>query len=88
VYPYELEEFTQIVSNIFHYPIGEFPIKYFGIPVHYEKLARKDVQPLVDKLLKRIAGWRGKLLSLAARAMLIKTCMVSIPVYISGLSNY
>ena len=60
MYTYNLEEeFTQSVSSIFQYcPMGGFPIKYLGIPLHYEKIAREDVQPLVDKLLKRIAGWR------------------------------
>ena len=42
---------------------GVFPIKYLGIPLHYDKLRREDIQPLIDKILERIAGWRGKLLS-------------------------
>lgn len=36
------------------------PLKYLGVPLHYNKLSREDLQPLVDKLLHRIAGWRGK----------------------------
>ena len=35
---------------------GKFPIKYLGIPLHYEKLSKEDIQPLIDKILKRIAG--------------------------------
>jgi len=55
----------------------------------YDILTREDIQPLVDTGLKKIAGWRGKLLSLAARAMLIKSCVASIPVYIfSPLSSF
>jgi len=56
-------------------PEGTFPINYLGIPLHYEKLKREDIQPLIDKILKRIAGWRGKLLSYAGRIVLIKTCL-------------
>ena len=51
-------------------PEGTFPINYLGIPLHYEKLKREDIQPLIDKILKRIAGWRG-----AGRIVLIKTCL-------------
>ena len=43
---------------------------------------------MVDKIIKRIAGWRGKLLSLAARAMLIKTCLASIPIYILSFLKF
>lgn len=52
----ELENFRRL----FGCPVGAFPIKYLGIPLHYEKLRREDLQPLVDKIVKRIAGWRGE----------------------------
>lgn len=42
----------------------------------------------MDKLLKKVAGWRGKLLSLAARAMLLKTCLASIPVYLLSFIKF
>jgi hypothetical protein len=58
---------TKSIASFFNCPIGSFPLKYLGVPLHYEKLFREEFQPLVDKLLHRIAGWRGKLLSLAAR---------------------
>lgn len=54
------------------YKVGNFPIKYLGIPLHYDKLRREDIQPLVDKILKRMAGWRGKLLSYAGIILLIR----------------
>jgi hypothetical protein len=68
--------------NIIGCALGKFPIKYLGITLHYNKLRREDIQPLIDKILKRIAGWRGKLLSYAIRLTLIKACLASIPVYI------
>jgi hypothetical protein len=68
--------------------VGSFPIKYLGIPLHYEKLRREDLQPLIDKILKRIAGWRGKLLSYAARVLLIKTCLASIPIYLLSFFKF
>lgn len=54
----ELEEFLEILECT----KGAFPIKYLGIPLHHDKLRREDIQPLIDKIMKRIAGWRGKLL--------------------------
>jgi hypothetical protein len=36
--------------------IGEFPFKYLGVPLHYEKLRREDIQPIVDNVVNRIPG--------------------------------
>jgi hypothetical protein len=63
--PINMEDRGEIdnFADIFGCPVGAFPIKYLGIPLHYTKLRRDDLQPLVDKILKGIAGWRGKLLT-------------------------
>jgi hypothetical protein len=44
------------LAHVFSCPLGTFPIKYLGVPLHYENLNREDIQPLVDKILKKIAG--------------------------------
>jgi len=87
--PLNLEEDeTHRIAHIFHCPVGSFPIKYLGIPLHFDKLRREDVQPLVDKILRKIASWKGKLLSHAARVVLIKTCLASIPVYLLSFIKF
>jgi hypothetical protein len=57
------EGILHMYSDVFGCPIAAFPIKYLGIPLHYQKLRREDLQPLIDKIIKQIAGWRGKLLT-------------------------
>jgi len=83
VIPMNLDQ-TQIheISHIFGCPVGSFPMKYLGVALHFDKLKREEVQPLIDKVLKKIGSWRGRLLSSAARVVLIKTCLASIPVYL------
>ena len=76
------------LAHILSCPLGSFSIKYLGVPLHYNKLSREDIQPLVDKILKKIGGWRGRLLSLAARAMIIKTYLASIPVYLLSFIKF
>ena len=66
---------------------GTFPIKYLGIPLHYDKLRREDIQPLIDKIIKRMAGWRGKLLSYKGRPVLIQAYLASIPIYLLEASS-
>jgi hypothetical protein len=79
---------AQPFVDVFSCNSGVFPIKYLGIPLHYEKLSRADIQPLIDKILKRIAGWRGKLLSYRGRIILIKSCLASIPIYLLSFFKF
>ena len=83
----ESEE-AHFISHLFGRPLGSFPMKYLGVPLHFDKLKREDIQPLVDKILKKLASWRGRLLSSAARVTLIKTCLASIPVYLLSFIKF
>jgi hypothetical protein len=76
----DIEECSPFL-DIFGCVMGSFPIKYFGIHLHYDKLRREDIQPLIDALLGRMTGWRGKLLSSAAKRELIRSILSSIPIY-------
>jgi hypothetical protein len=58
------------------------------VPIHFEKLTREDLQPLIDKLIKRIAGWRGKMLAYSSRIVLIKTCLTSVLVYLLSFLKF
>lgn len=63
-------------------------MKYLGVPLHFEKLSKADLQPIVDKIMNRVAGWRGRLLSHAGRLELVRTCLVSIPVYLLSFIKF
>jgi hypothetical protein len=52
------EDSTNAVAKSLCCKISAFPIKYLGVPLHYTKLRRVDLQPVIDKIIKRIAGWR------------------------------
>lgn len=76
------------LAQLFGCPIGELPIKYLGVPLHFKKLTREDIQPLIDKMLKRMAGWRGNLLSYVAKLILVKSCLASIPIYLLSFIKF
>lgn len=75
-------------AKIFCCKTGEFPLKYLGVPLHYTKLRREDLQPIVDKIMKRIAGWKGRLLSYAGHLTLLKACLASIPIYLMSIIKF
>ena len=81
-------ETVHSLAHLFTCPIGNLPIKYLGVPLHFEKPSREDIQPLVDKMLKRMPGCRGKLLSYAGKLVLVKACVVSIPVYLLSFIKF
>jgi hypothetical protein len=82
------EEEIHDYARIFCCKIGSFPFKYLGVPLYFEKLRREDLQPIVDKVMKRIAGWKGRLLSYGARLTLLKACLASIPIYLMSIIKF
>jgi hypothetical protein len=85
---YEDNDDVERFADIFGCPVGNFPIRYMGIPLHYQKLRGENLQPLIDKIIKRIAGWRGELLTQAGRLVLNKTYLASIPIYLLSFFKF
>lgn len=65
----------------FQCPIKAFPCSYLGLPLHFRKLQKVEVQPLIKKMAARLPGWKGKLLNMAGRLKVLNTMLTSIPVY-------
>jgi hypothetical protein len=82
------EDETNDFAKLFCCKKSEFPIKYLGVPLHYSKLRRLDLQPIIDKIIKRIVGWRGRLLSYAGRVTLLRACLASIPIYLLSIVKF
>jgi hypothetical protein len=78
----------QEYAKIFCCKIGKFPFIYLGVPLHHERLRREDIQLVVDKIMKRIAGWKGRLLSYGARLILLKACLANIPIYLMSIIKF
>jgi hypothetical protein len=83
-----VDDLIHRIAHIFCCPVGTFPIKYLGVPLHFDKLKREDVQPLPDKILKKVASWKGKLLYYATRVVLVKACLASILVYLLSFIKF
>ena len=82
------EERVNEFARIFCCKTGEFPLKYLGVPFHFTKLRREDLQPIIDNIIKRIAWWKGRLLSYAGRLTLLKACLASIPIYLMSIIKF
>lgn len=79
------EEETLRVANLLNCQVGALPMKYLGLPVHREKLTSADLGVVSIKLEKRLATWQYRHLSFGGRAVLINSCLCSIPSYTMGM---
>ena len=60
---------------------GTFPFKYLGIPMSYGRIANKDWNQIEERFQKRLSSWKGKLLSVGGRLVLINSVLSSLPMF-------
>lgn len=58
-----------------------FPCRYLGLPLHYRKLPRASIQPLVQHVANRLPGWKRRYFTYPGREVLIKSVLSAIPVF-------
>ncbi|WMV07590.1 hypothetical protein MTR67_000975 [Solanum verrucosum] len=63
---------NQIIKRI-GFVVGEFPIKYLGLPLSSKKLRKTDCLSLIDKITQRIKVTYSKKLSYAGRLQTMET---------------
>jgi hypothetical protein len=61
--------------------LGTFPIKYPGVPISPSRLHVIDWLPLVEKNNKRLDIWKGGLMSIAGRVVLIDASLSNTTTY-------
>jgi hypothetical protein len=60
---------------------GQFPIRYLGIPIHYRRLTNAEWKMVEERLQLRLSIWKGKLLSLGGRLVLINSVLSNMVLY-------
>ena len=56
--------------------------KYLGFPIKHRGASNQDFNFVLDKVKKKLAGWKANLLSLARRSVLIQASTSAIPTYV------
>ena len=69
------------ILDIFGFPEGSLPVKYFGVPLITTRLTSNDCKILVERMVARVKCWTSKFLSYAGRLQLIQSVRFSIQVY-------
>jgi hypothetical protein len=68
-------------AQLFGCKAGNTPFRYLGIPMHHKRLSNKDWSIIEEKFQKKLAGWKGNLLSLGGRLVLINSVLTSIAMF-------
>lgn len=69
------------LSSISGIPITDNLGTYLGLPIIHGRVLRESYSHMIDKILKRLADWKGKLLSPDGRRTLIQSTTSSIPLH-------
>jgi hypothetical protein len=77
----EAKDFEHEYANLFGCNTGCVPFKYLGIPMHHRKLSNNDWKIIEEKFQKKLSSWKGKLLSVGGRLVLINSVLTSLAMY-------
>jgi hypothetical protein len=73
----EIQQYTEL----FGCDQGQFPMMYLGIPIHYRRLRNAEWKLVEERLQKRLTSWKGKLLSVGGRLVLINSVLTNMVLY-------
>ncbi|XP_075083560.1 uncharacterized protein LOC142167295 [Nicotiana tabacum] len=81
------EEVGRKVERVTGITRQNFPFTYLGCPIFYARRNMKFYQGLMNKVLNKMQSWKGKLLSIGGRAVLISHVLQSMPIHLLSAVN-
>lgn len=62
--------------------VKELPSIYLGMPLFKGPLPTNTWNTLIDRFQKKLAGWKGSLLTKAGKLQLLKSSLQNLPMYL------
>lgn len=69
----------QILHDELPCQVASFPCTYLGLPLSIFRLKKEDLQPLIDKIGRRLPFWMSHLMTPIGRTTMVKAVLSSIP---------
>jgi hypothetical protein len=66
------------MANMLNCVLGEFPMKYLGIPISDHHLSMGAFSPTLQKMIKILDPWKGRHITSGGRHILTNSCLRSI----------
>uniref|UniRef100_A0A2N9HSR5 Reverse transcriptase domain-containing protein n=1 Tax=Fagus sylvatica TaxID=28930 RepID=A0A2N9HSR5_FAGSY len=77
----DVENLVQVLGG----RVGSLPMKYLGLPLGARYKSKEIWNPILEKMERRLAGWKRSYLSKGGRLTLIKSTLSSLPTYFLSL---
>lgn len=68
--------------------VSSFPCKYLGPPLNIRKPGRAEIHAVVQKIGKRLPGWKRRFFSYPGRELLVKTVLTEMPTYFMTIFKF
>ena len=69
------------LANILQCRVGSLPMKYLGMPLGSSFKTTSIWNPILEKMEKKLSGWKRLYLSGGGRLTLLKSTLSSLPMY-------
>ena len=73
------------LANILQYRVGSLPMKYLEMPLGTSFKTASIWNPILEKMEKKLSGWKRLYLSKGGKLMLLKSTLSSLPTYFLSL---
>ena len=77
------EDNMAVVQNLLPCEIMSFPCKYLGLPLSLRKLTREQFQPIIDRIVDQLPGWKADLMTRAGRAVQVQFVLTAMLIYLA-----
>lgn len=71
----------QVILSSFGGTIAGFPLRYLGLPLTVTRPRLVHLQFILDRVRARLAGWKGRMLSIAGRRVLVRCVLSALPTF-------
>ena len=61
--------------------MAALPTRYLGLPITIGKLKLVHLQFILDRIRARLAGWKGRLMPIAGRRVLVRCVLSAMPTF-------
>ena len=85
IVPIEEVNNLDALANILQCRVGSLPMKYLGMPLGSSFKTTSIWNPILEKMEKKLSGWKRLYLSKGGKLMLLKSTLSSLPTYFLSL---
>lgn len=75
----------EYMASIIGCEVSPLPINYFGLPLGAKPSSKGIWNPVLEKMRRRLARWKGQYLSFGGKLILLKNVLASISLYFLSL---